>query len=75
VIPTHLLTCLQPGDRVAVLSRGGETRFLVHPATDSADAVRAAAGAGCEVLATHMHDPAAIEAYVASRERDVGGEG
>jgi hypothetical protein len=75
VIPTHLLTNLLPGDRVAVLTRGGETHFLVHPAGDSPDAVRAAAGTGCEVLATHLKDPAAIEALLAPRERDVGGEG
>ncbi len=76
MIPTHVLAELKPDDRVAILSRGGEIHFHVHPVTDSADAVRAfAAGEGSEVLTTHMQDHAAIAAFVASRERDVGGEG
>jgi hypothetical protein len=75
VIPTHLLTDLKPDERVAVLSRGGEIRFHVHPASDEPDAIRAfAAREGSEVLATHLKDPAVIRALVASRERDVGGE-
>jgi hypothetical protein len=75
VIPTHVLTDLKPDERVAVLSRGGEIHFHVHPAADAPDAVRAfAAAEGSEVLATHLQDHAAIRALVAARERDVGGE-
>lgn len=77
MIPTHVLTDLKPDERewVAVLSRGGEIQFYVHPASDEPDAVRAlAARQGAEVLATHLRDHAAIRALVASRERDVGGE-
>lgn len=76
MIPTHVLNDLKPDDRVAILSRGGEIHFLVHPAADTPDAIRAyAAGEGSEVLATHMRDRAAILEFVAARERDVGGEG
>jgi hypothetical protein len=75
MIPTHVLTDLKPGERVAVLSRGGELHFHVHPAADEPEAVRAlAARQGPEVLATHLQDHAAILELVASRERDVGGE-
>jgi hypothetical protein len=76
MIPTHVLDELPPDQCVAVLSRGGDLHFLVHPATDEPEAIRAnAARDGSEVLATHLRDPAAIRALVASRERDVGGEG
>src|SRR5688572_3692007 len=76
VIPTHVLTDLKPDECVAVLSRGGEIRFHVHPAAEDPDAIRAfAAREGSEVLATHLRDHAAIRTLVASRERDVGGEG
>ena len=76
MIPTHVLTDLKPDECVAVLSRGGELHFRVHPTTDDADAIRAsAAREGSEVLATHLRDHAAIRALVAARERDVGGEG
>ncbi len=76
MIPNHVLNDLTPGDRVAILSRGAEIHFLVHPDSDDPDAIRAhAAQDGSEVLATHMRDHAAILDLVASRERDVGGEG
>jgi hypothetical protein len=76
MIPTHILTDLAPDECVAVLSRGGEIHFRVHPTADAADALRAAAAAeGAEVLATHLRDHAAIRALVAAQERDVGGEG
>jgi hypothetical protein len=76
MIPTHVLTDLKPDERVAVLSRGGGIHFHVHPASDDPGAVRAfAAAEGSEVLATHLRDHAAIRAIVASREKDVGGEG
>lgn len=76
MIPTHILSNLAPGDRVAILSRGGEIHFLVHPATDTPDTIRMRAEReGSQVLKTHLQDPAAIRAFVASRERDVGGEG
>jgi hypothetical protein len=76
MIPTHILTDLASDECVAVLSRGGEIHFRVHPAAADAAAVRAAAAAdGAEVLATHLRDHAAIRALVAAQERDVGGEG
>ena len=76
MIPNHLLDGLRPDDRIAVLSRDGELHFLVHPASDDPAAVRVLAERqGSEVLATHMRDHAAIRELVASRERDVGGEG
>jgi hypothetical protein len=76
VIPNHVLNDLTPENRVAVLSRGGEIHFLVHPATDDPAAIRAfAAGEGSEVLTTHQSDHNVIQEFVASRERDVGGEG
>ena len=75
MIPTHVLTDLKPDERVAVLSRGGEIHFHVHPSSDEPATVRAfAAGEGSEVLATHLREHAEIRAMVASRERDVGGE-
>ncbi|VTT99022.1 unnamed protein product [Gemmataceae bacterium] len=75
MIPNHILNDLRPDERVAILSRGSEVHFHVHPATDTPDAVRAfAAREGSEVLTSHMRDRAAIEAFVADRERDVGGE-
>ena len=76
MIPTHVLDELTPNQCVAVLSRGADLHYVVHPATDEPEAIRAfAAREGSEVLATHLRDPAAIRALVASRERDVGGEG
>jgi hypothetical protein len=76
MIPTHVLTNLKPDERVAVLARGGEIHFHVHPSSDEPDAIRAfAAAEGSRVLATHMNDHAAIRTLVESRERDVGGEG
>jgi hypothetical protein len=76
MIPTHVLDELPPDQCVAVLSRGGDLHYLVHPATDEPEAIRAfAAREGSDVLATHLRDPVAIRALVASRERDVGGEG
>ena len=76
MIPNHVLNDLTPDARVAILSRGGEIHFLVHQATDDPAAVRElAAREGSEALATHMQDHAAIQEFVASRERDVGGEG
>jgi hypothetical protein len=76
MIPNHILDALTPETCVAILSRGGEIHFLVHQATDDPAAVRAlAAREGSEALATHMQDHAEIQQLVASRERDVGGEG
>jgi hypothetical protein len=76
MIPTHILTDLKPDERVAVLSRGSELHFHVHPASDTPDTVRAfAEREGSALLTTHMRDQAEIRAFVASRERDVGGEG
>ena len=76
MIPNHLLNDLTPDDRIAILARGGEIHFVVHPASDDPAVLRAHAGReGSEVLTTHMQDHAAIQEFVASRERDVGGEG
>jgi hypothetical protein len=76
MIPNHVLNDLKPDERVAILVRGSEIHFHVHPATDTPEAVRAFASAqGSEVLTTHMRDADAIRAFVAGRERDVGGEG
>jgi hypothetical protein len=76
MIPNHILNALKPDERIAILSRGSEVHFHIHLVTDTAEAVRARAAAeGSEVLTTHMRDQDAIQAFVASRERDVGGEG
>jgi hypothetical protein len=76
MIPNHVLNDLKPDERVAILTRGSEIHFHVHPVTDTPEAVRAyAAREGSVVLTTHMRDHAGIQAFVASRERDVGGEG
>jgi hypothetical protein len=76
MIPNHILNDLTPDNRVAILSRGGEIHFHVHPSSDTPDAIRAhAAREGSEVLTTHMRDQGAIQAFVAARERDIGGEG
>jgi hypothetical protein len=76
MIPNHVLNNLGPDDRVAVLARRGELRFLVHGADEPATAITTRADRdGCEVLATHMRDEAAILELVAEREPDVGGEG
>ncbi len=76
MIPTYILTELAPDESVAVLSRGREIHFHVNSTEEDPEAVRSfAAREGSEVLATHLRDNAAIRALVASRERDVGGEG
>ena len=76
MIPNHILNGLTPDDRVAVLSRGGDIHFLVHPAAADPDVIRAdAARKGSRVLTTHLRDGVEIQEFVASRERDVGGEG
>jgi hypothetical protein len=76
MIPNHILNDLTPGDPIAVLCRGGEIHFLVHPASDTPDAIDAyAAREGSRVLTTHVSDHVAIKEFVAFRERDVGGEG
>ena len=76
MIPNHVLDDLTPDNRVAILARGGEIHFLVHPAADDPGSIRAhAAREGSTVLTTHMSDRDAIRAFVASRERDVGGQG
>jgi hypothetical protein len=76
VIPNHILNDLTPDDRVAILSRGGKIHFLVHPVAVDPAVIRAdAARAGSQVLTTHMRDRVEIQEFVASRERDVGGEG
>lgn len=76
MIPNHILDDLGPDDRVAVLSRGGELRFVVHRAADPADGIRATAALdGCEVLATHLRDKSDLLELAKGRERDIGGEG
>jgi hypothetical protein len=76
MIPNHVLNGLSSDDRVAILARRGEIHFLVHPASDDPAAIRAhAEREGSTVLRTHMRDHAAIREFVASRERDIGGEG
>jgi hypothetical protein len=76
MIPNHILNDLTANDGVAILSRGGEIHFLVHPATADPVVIRAdAARDGSQVLITHIRDRGEIQEYVASRERDVGGEG
>ena len=76
MIPQHILDDLGPGQRVAVLARGGELHFLVHDSAANPVQIRADAGRdGSEVVATHLSDKEAILALVAGRERDVGREG
>ena len=76
MIPNHVLHDLWPDERVAILSRGGEIHFHVHPASDDATAIHAhAKREGSRVLTTHMRDYREILDFVAYRERDVGGEG
>ena len=80
MIPSHILDGLGPGDRLAILarggSRGGELHFLVHAASDGRGVILSHASRdGSEVLATHMSDKRAILEFVAARERDIGGEG
>lgn len=76
MIPNHVLNDLTANDRIAILSRSGEIHFHVHPATDDPDTIRAfAEHEGSTVLRSHMKDQTAIQAFIASRERDVGGEG
>lgn len=76
MIPQHVLDDLGPDQRVAILIRNGELRFLVHePQADPARVLADARQNGCEVIATHLADKDAILALVAGRERDIGGEG
>jgi hypothetical protein len=76
VIPNHILNGLTADDCVTILSRGGDIHFRVHPAAADPDVIRAdALRDGSRVLATHMRDGVEIQEFVASRERDVGGEG
>ena len=76
MIPQHILDDLGPDDRVAVLARGGELHFWVHPAAAPAAAVQAYADRdGSRVVASHLRDKKEILALVAGRERDIGGEG
>lgn len=76
MIPSHILDKLTPDDRIAILSRGGEIHFLIHPASETPEAIDAhATREGSRVLITHMSDHVAIREFVASRERDVGGQG
>lgn len=75
MIPNHILNDLMLDDRIAVLSRGGEIHFLIHPASDRpAQIADYAIREGSQVLKTHLKDHEEILAFVASRERDVGGE-
>ena len=75
MIPNHILNSLTENDRIAVLTDAGGIRILVHPASDSPEAIRAhAARSGFGVLATHLQDRSAILELVESREQDVGGE-
>lgn len=74
--PNHPLADLASTDRLAVLSRGGELHFLVHPVAADPEEVRAAAKReGAEGLRTHLHDRGEILGIVAGREWDIGGEG
>ena len=76
MIANHVLNALTPDDCVAILSRGGVIHFHIHPASDTLTTIQAfAKREGSEVLTTHMRDHAAIQEFVVSRERDVGGEG
>ena len=76
MIPNHVLHDLGPDERVAILSRGGEIHFHVHPASTDPAAIHAhAKRQGSRVLTTHMSDYQEILDFVAYRERDVGGEG
>lgn len=43
MIPHHILNDLKPDERVAILSRGADIHFHVHPATDTSEAIRAVA--------------------------------
>lgn len=75
MIPQHVLDNLGPEQRVAILIRDGELHFLVHKATDGPEHIQEYADRNkSQIVATHMHDKAAILALVAERERDVGGE-
>lgn len=76
MIPTHVLSELGKNDRIAILSRGGEIHFHVHPVSDDPETVRMyAEREGSQVLKTHLRNGIELQAFVASRERDVGGEG
>ena len=67
--PNHILNNLTPDDRVAILARGGEIHFLVHPASDAPGVIRAQAEReGAEVLTTRTRDHAAIPEFVAGRQ-------
>jgi hypothetical protein len=57
MIPQRILDALGPDDRVAVLTRGGELRFLVHPAAVDRAPRRTTTGRdGNEVVPTHVRD-------------------
>lgn len=76
MIPNHILNDLGPDDRVAVLTRGNEVHFHVHPVTDTPDAVRAVAEAeGSQVLRSHLHSHEEIRAVIAARDPETGGQG
>jgi hypothetical protein len=76
MIPNDILSNLTPVGRVAILPRGGEAYFLVHPASDDPDAIRACVEReGSESLTSHVRAHAAILEFVAGRMWDVGGEG
>lgn len=76
MIPNHLLNDLTPQDRIAILARGGEIHFIVHPLSDDPSLIQAyAERVGSRVLRTHMRDQEEILRFVEGRERDVGGEG
>jgi hypothetical protein len=76
MIPNHILNNLGADERVAILCRGSEIHFHIHPASDDPAAIHAhAEREGSRVLTTHMRDHREILDFVAYRERDVGGEG
>lgn len=57
MIPTHVLHDLCPDEQVAILARGGELHFHVHPTSADPAAIHAhAEREGFRVLTTHMRD-------------------
>jgi hypothetical protein len=75
MIPNHILNDLQPDDRVAILSRGGEIHFFIHPVSDAPSSIEEyAEREGSRVLRSHMRDQDEILKFVDGREQDVGGE-
>lgn len=76
MIPNHVLNDLKAGERVTILAKGNELRFVVHPASEPPETIRDTARRdGMEVVASHLKDKDEILRFVAARERDVGGEG